>query len=586
MDFLIRLFRQFSRLSVSVITLLFLLFVFGIIFFIGVNNTNKAIASTLRINSNENNIYSYNYHKDYEFVKNITQYPFFGAWTQLNFIKNNFVSKLGGEAEFLVSQKPKQNYISTIEDSNSSSLMISYLMKDGEYIDYFFRGNFSFALPTNFSVILKEAIDKRKNITIELKNISMGYFSGEYLDDFTDQSYNMTDINVTFGIKEKLFISKDAYTSASNLFSKIYLSIDSPKNRFSAQLYGEMYGGSGYPSRILNYSIILTMIALIQIYFSIKLLVNVSENNQLGLNVDIFTISIQIMWDCLICAVHFFLAITNDQLTYEYGMPSMTYFFLFSIFQLRILFLSWKSRYQEIMYNDINLFRRKLFKFYSLFYCILFVTLISIRFWYDNFYITYSLFFFGTWFFQIYHSATTGTKPPMSYSYIFIFSLCKMFIPLYIKGCPYNLFEFRPAYGKVSLISVTIIVEAIILSLQKLIGPKIVIPRFLREQAFEYYIGINEIPNTQEECIICLEKLCNRSSSEEIKENDEANKNSDDYYKKLIDFVDKLKEHRSKNDYMRTPCHHIFHSKCLEKWLELKNECPYCRSKIPPLDDL
>ena len=333
MDFLIRLFRQFSRLSVSVITLLFLLFVFGIIFFIGVNNTNKVIASTLRINSKENNIYSYNYHKDYEFVKNITQYPFFGAWTQLNFIKNNFVSKLGGEAEFLVSQKPKQNYISTIEDCNSSSLMISYLMKDGEYIDYFFRGNFSFALPTNFSVILKEAIDKRKNITIELKNISMGYFSGEYLDDFTDQSYNMTDINVTFGIKEKLFISKDAYTSASNLFSKIYLSIDSPKNRFSAQLYGEMYGGSGYPSRILNYSIILTMIALIQIYFSIKLLVNVSENNQLGLNVDIFTISIQIMWDCLICAVHFFLAITNDQLTYEYGMPSMTYFFLFSIFQ-------------------------------------------------------------------------------------------------------------------------------------------------------------------------------------------------------------------------------------------------------------
>ena len=162
MDFLIRLFRQFSRLSISVITLLFLVFVFGIIFFIGVNNTNKAIASTLRINSNEDNIYSYNYHKDYEFVKNITQYPFFGAWTQLNFIKNNFVSKLGGEAEFLVSQKPKQNYISTIEDCNSSSLMISYLMKDGEYIDSFFRGNFSFALPTNFSVILKEAIDKRK----------------------------------------------------------------------------------------------------------------------------------------------------------------------------------------------------------------------------------------------------------------------------------------------------------------------------------------------------------------------------------------------------------------------------------------
>ena len=29
--------------------------------------------------------------------------------------------------------------------------------------------------------------------------------------------------------------------------------------------------------------------------------------------------------------------------------------------------------------------------------------------------------------------------------------------------------------------------------------------------------------------------------------------------------------------YMYTPCSHVFHSECLEKWFEFKKECPNCR---------
>jgi hypothetical protein len=35
---------------------------------------------------------------------------------------------------------------------------------------------------------------------------------------------------------------------------------------------------------------------------------------------------------------------------------------------------------------------------------------------------------------------------------------------------------------------------------------------------------------------------------------------------------------------MQTPCHHIFHGKCLKDWMEIKLECPYCRSALPSID--
>ena len=44
------------------------------------------------------------------------------------------------------------------------------------------------------------------------------------------------------------------------------------------------------------------------------------------------------------------------------------------------------------------------------------------------------------------------------------------------------------------------------------------------------------------------------------------------FYKKSPNLQGKL--------YMFTPCSHAFHSKCLEKWLEYKKECPNCRTSM------
>lgn len=53
---------------------------------------------------------------------------------------------------------------------------------------------------------------------------------------------------------------------------------------------------------------------------------------------------------------------------------------------------------------------------------------------------------------------------------------------------------------------------------------------------------------------------------------------------KVFEYIEALRHHYKKTHYMKSPCKHIFHAECMERWMERKIECPYCRMKIPPLE--
>ena len=125
----------------------------------------------------------------------------------------------------------------------------------------------------------------------------------------------------------------------------------------------------------------------------------------------------------------------------------------------------------------------------------------------------------------------------------------------------------------------------IILCLQKIIGPKFFIPKSFREHTYEYYKTTEEVKDKLKdvECVICLESLENVGVNND--EDNEYNfKENMNYAEKLAIMIQKWSKRKKNKPYMKTPCNHFFHTKCLETWLELKNECPYCRQKIPPLE--
>lgn len=35
--------------------------------------------------------------------------------------------------------------------------------------------------------------------------------------------------------------------------------------------------------------------------------------------------------------------------------------------------------------------------------------------------------------------------------------------------------------------------------------------------------------------------------------------------------------------YMLAPCDHLFHRECLEQWMDVKMECPICRTDLPSI---
>ena len=549
------------------------------------------------INSNVTELALY-----YEFVENITSHSYYGNWENLKMDKdkNNFVDK-SGEIELNFQRKISTNYLLNLNQKNNSNISVSFIIKDGEYIDNYLVGNFTF----NFKNISLISYLKENSFSILLEKINLTYAFGHYMDIGKKQYIENVNINMTFYKKPENFVNKITHIISStdyslvnfhiksipdseNNLSKNNSTLKSEKNKlknFEISLVAKAYGIQKYPTKILNYSILLTFAAFIEIYFSTKFLVIINENAQMALNIDLITVFIQIMWTALICGVNFFLSLTYEPLTYEYGMPSMIYFTLFSIFLLRILLVGWKSRYIELMFNDMAQFRKKLFKFYLIFYCLLLGTLISIKLWYTYFIFTFFL-FGGTWIFQIYYSAKKGTKPPMPFSYIFVTSLFKMLIPIYLKAYNNNIFSLRPSYLKVFICISFVFIEAVIVSLQKLLGPKFFIPERYRERAFDYYKSAEEIPDNAKnnECVICLENLDNLAVNNQDDEDDEIFKANVNYIERLAMMIQKWNKKKHNKPYMKTPCGHVFHSKCLETWLEIKNECPYCRQRIPPLE--
>jgi hypothetical protein len=169
---------------------------------------------------------------------------------------------------------------------------------------------------------------------------------------------------------------------------------------------------------------------------------------------------------------------------------------------------------------------------------------------------------FSLWLPQIVHNIWRGSHNAIRRKFVVGASLARLVLPLYLYACPVNIFgievDTRFAWSLVAYVTAQII----LLFAQDTIGPRFFVPSMFLPAVYDYHAVLPEpdIETTAEtqpnDCAICMTS---------------------------VDLFSRNGLVLARGQYMVTPCHHLFHTDCLERWMRVKLECPVCRSPLPPI---
>ena len=387
------------------------------------------------------------------------------------------------------------------------------------------------------------------------------------------------------------------------------------------------------------YLYLLISISILSMISTTILTQNIYNNHSVLSALNMFSVSQNLIWHSYCCMSNISLAMNHPSFTIEFCIVSCFYLFNFTIFDSRLLFSYWKVQ-SSILTN--TLFLRLKLRFYLLFYICFFASFFFLcTFFYDYFYIIILIFIL--WVPQILQNIIKNNKFIFPLIYIIGNTLDRIIIPLYFRGFD-NFFSVKKNLLFIHFILSFIVLCIIILYLQLFFGNRFFLSEKYQKEDFNYYKTKEELIAykeniASEECVICLfpifdiEKENNNSNeinnnskktnNDEILKGEEviaslnsdhlnnnlyikANTNPDeqilkleikDYGKEITNKLSfkqilriifcknffsfyKLNENIYNKQYMLTPCHHVFHTECLETWFERKKECPNCRTQL------
>ncbi|EEC82105.1 hypothetical protein OsI_26121 [Oryza sativa Indica Group] len=302
-----------------------------------------------------------------------------------------------------------------------------------------------------------------------------------------------------------------------------------------------------YYNKAVNYTLMVTFISFLQVLLLIRQMEH--SNTQSGAaKVSILMIGQQAIMDAYLCLLHLTAGILVESLFNAFATAAFFKFVVFSIFEMRYLLAIWKASRPLNSGEGWEVMRRELSVLYSRFYGIL-LGGILLMYELHNFLRPLLFLMYSFWVPQIVTNVIRDTRKPLHPQYILGMTITRLAIPLYIFGCPSNFMRIEP--DKTWCIAVTIFmgIQAAVLLLQHYFGSRCFIPHQILPEKYCYHRKVEDNTNQPIDCVICMT---------------------------TIDLTQRTSE------YMVAPCEHIFHSGCLQRWMDIKMECPTCRRSLPP----
>ena len=327
----------------------------------------------------------------------------------------------------------------------------------------------------------------------------------------------------------------------------------------------------------MNYFMIVLFVSVAQVALISRQIRDHAASAGAAAKVSIASIAMLTLIDFYSSLVHFTGGMVIEPLFLPFLWTAFAKFVIFSAYELRYIMMLRKARNPQA-FADWHRTRRELSNMYSKFYGMVFVGLVIVYMFSEHMRL-FLLLLYSFWVPQVVYSVLANARRPMLPSFVVGTSLIHLVGPLYLFGYGDNVLQVETNYRFCLTLVAWVALQVTVVMTQYYYGPRCFVPAALLPKRYSYFRplpasaggggataaaaggaledghdiesgGGGSCACSVAECVICMSEVDTSKLSGR----------------------------------MVTPCNHIFHVECLRTWMEVKLECPTCRSPLPPED--
>ena len=370
-------------------------------------------------------------------------------------------------------------------------------------------------------------------------------------------------------------------------------------------------------TKAINYSFYMMLTCLTQIMVLLRQLLHTQARSS-ATRVSLLCIGWQTMIDAMLCLGHIYLSLAIKPLFTAFASVAFFKWLIFCFIEMKYWTLIVQARNSTNGGNTTTeQLRRQVAMLHCRFYGALFVAKVVFSFVGEKYRILFALVLYSFWVPQIVQNVITEAKRPMHNWYIYGMSLSRLVAPLYFFAVPNNfLKEVYPESPTDPLMCELLVlwvgIQTAILIGQGKYGARFMIPARFLPPKFDYSrpipqsllppgVSQEEIPTVQEpqavvpigEPVVRDRRTTTRNRNRGSRMNHQESSMTTEI---VVNSASTDSAHtldcvicynsidvQNRRGYMLAPCDHIFHRDCLVQWMDVKMECPICRTELPTL---
>jgi hypothetical protein len=380
-------------------------------------------------------------------------------------------------------------------------------------------------------------------------------------------------------------------------------------------------------SKAINYSFYMMLACLVQIVVLLRQLLH-TQSQSAATRVSLLSVGWQTVVDALVCLAHIYLSLAMQPLFTAFASVAFFKLLIFCVIEMKYMAIIIQARNTSNGgQNTTELLRRQVAMLHLRFYVALVGSFLAFFYAGSEYRTIYILILYSFWVPQIIQNVITEAKRPLHHYYIYGMSSTRLLAPLYIFAVPNNFLKEVYPDAPTNLFMCELLVlwvgiQTAVLIAQGKYGARFMIPARFLPPKFDYSRpipasmlppGALELPpsdtpyestdRASQEVQALLPDGGATSPERNSRSGVTRNRikgsrgvSRTDSSSMTCEPVREAPSHsldcvicyngidvHNRKGYMLAPCNHVFHRECLVQWMDVKMECPICRTELPSL---